>query len=353
MDQQDNGDSGTAGWDAINTALAAVYPAQEPKHYGTLVSHTLGGNDPLDGISIYWNDTPRPHWHYVTYGFSELYGKQSDDPEESGFGFELTFRLAAEAGESRASEPPAWPMNLLQNLARYVFSSGNVFEAGHHLDANGPIALDHDTLLRHLAFVADPQLPAINTPHGRLNFLQVVGLSDDEMAAIKRWSTQGVLDVLLPAMPLWITELSRPSLLDDPTRAAQVAAGSQRDGSSTGMLFVETLEWSNDGAVTTLVLGAGQVSGVLELLPLRLHHDKPLVVLGKERQWRFEPGAVDGLQLDEDSARCVLSDASVAALVASVRAERGVYPLPGGRLRIEVRPTLLRDGQGNVIAEIG
>ncbi|KAG1244126.1 hypothetical protein G6F66_015670 [Rhizopus arrhizus] len=51
-------------------------------------------------------------------------------------------------------------MNLLQNLARYVFGSGNVFEDGHHLNANGPIALETGTRLCHLAFIADPQLPA-------------------------------------------------------------------------------------------------------------------------------------------------------------------------------------------------
>jgi len=353
MAQQDSGQISTAGWDAINAAMAALYPGQTPRHFGTVLSHTLGGNDPLDGISVYWSDAPRPHWHYVSYGFSELYDKQSDDPQESGFGFELTFRLAAAPGENQHGEPPAWPMNLMQNLARYVFSSGNVFEAGHHLDANGPIALDTDTQLRHLAFVADPQLLAIDTANGRLNFLQLVGLSDDEMAAIKRWSTLGVLTVMAPAMPLWITELGRGSLLRDPALAAQLEAGSQREGSSTGMLLVETLDWRVDGGITTLVLGAGQVDSVLELLPLRLHHDRPLVVLGQQRQWRFEPGLMDDVQSDGDSARCVLSDSSLRAMLDSVRAERGVYPLPGGKLQVEVRPTLLRDGQGSVIREIG
>ncbi|MCD9087950.1 suppressor of fused domain protein [Stenotrophomonas sp. SY1] len=353
MDQQHRGDISTAGWDAINAAMAAVHPGQTPKHYGTLLSYTLGGNDPLDGISIYWSEVPRPHWHYVTYGFSELYDKQSDDLAESGFGFELTFRLAAAAGDGPDGEPPLWPMNLLQNVARYVFSSGNVFETGHHLDANGPIAQDAQTQLRHLALVADPQLPAIDTPNGRLSFLQLVGVTDDEMGAIKRWSTLGVLDVLMPAMPLWITELERDSLLADPALAAQVEAGSQREGSSTGMLFVETLDWSVDEQITTLVLGAGQVASVLELLPLRLLHDKPLVVLGREQQWRFEPGVADDLQLDDDSARCVLSDDSLRAMLQDMRAERGIYPLPGGRLQVEVKPTLLRDGEGNVILEIG
>ena len=39
----------------------------------------------------------------------------------SGFGFELTFRLRREPGETA---PPTWPATLLQALARYVFQSG-------------------------------------------------------------------------------------------------------------------------------------------------------------------------------------------------------------------------------------
>ncbi len=154
--QDDHDDTDTPGWDAINAALAPLYAGQEPRHFGTALPYTLGGQDPLDGISVYWADAPVPHWHYITYGFSELYAKESSDADASGYGFELTFRLAAEAGENAGSTPPVWPMNLLQNLARYVFASGNVFEDGHHLNANGPIALETDTRLCHLAFIADP-----------------------------------------------------------------------------------------------------------------------------------------------------------------------------------------------------
>ncbi|MDA5343261.1 suppressor of fused domain protein, partial [Stenotrophomonas maltophilia] len=166
--QDDHDDTDTPGWDAINAALAPLYAGQEPRHYGTALPYTLGGQDPLDGISVYWADAPVPHWHYITYGFSELYAKESSDADASGYGFELTFRLAAVDGESAGSTPPAWPMNLLQNLARYVFGSGNVFEDGHHLNANGPIALETGTRLCHLAFIADPQLPARETANGHL-----------------------------------------------------------------------------------------------------------------------------------------------------------------------------------------
>ncbi|MEG2806050.1 suppressor of fused domain protein [Stenotrophomonas sp.] len=346
-------DHGTPGWDAINAALAALYPGQEPRHYGTALPYTLGGNDPLDGISVYWADAPRPHWHYVTYGFSELYDKQSEDAADSGYGFELTFRLAAEAGQGADDAPPVWPMNLLQNLARYVFGSGNVFEAGHHLDANGPIALDTDTVLRHLALVEDPKLPPRETANGRVRFLQVVGLADEEMAAVRRWSTLGVLDAFAPAMPLWITDLARGSLLADPALATQVEAGSAREGSTTGILFVETLRWDRHGEEVELVLGAGQVPGVLDLLPLRLEHGRALTLADRERTWRFEPGDADQVELAEDSARCVLTPATLRALLAHVHAERGTYPLPGGRLRIRVEPTDLRDATGNVVRTLG
>lgn len=31
-------------------------------------------------------ETGVPHWHYVTYGYSELYEKECEDPAVSGYG---------------------------------------------------------------------------------------------------------------------------------------------------------------------------------------------------------------------------------------------------------------------------
>ena len=50
----------------------------------------LGGPDPLDGISVY---DAGDFWHFVSYGLSELYTKECEDPEYSGYGIELTFKL--------------------------------------------------------------------------------------------------------------------------------------------------------------------------------------------------------------------------------------------------------------------
>ena len=43
------------GWDAIDKAVDVLYPGAEPLHFGTVLKASMGGPDPLDGISIYQN----------------------------------------------------------------------------------------------------------------------------------------------------------------------------------------------------------------------------------------------------------------------------------------------------------
>ena len=142
-----------------------------------------GGEDPLDGISVY---RARRHWHFVSYGLSELYDKESDEPDVSGFGkFELTFACA----RGDEAEPPAWAVDFLQNLARYVFETGNVFEANHQFDLGGPIARGKDDRGARGGVRTRPGAPPITTPFGRVDFLQIVGVTRDEHA-----SSQGLGD---------------------------------------------------------------------------------------------------------------------------------------------------------------
>ena len=102
----------SSGWDAITNECNRIYPNQEnPKHYGTLISWKFGGNDPLDGISIYDGGN---YWHFVTYGLSELYEKETDDTEYSGYGMEFTFKLKKDNDEDEAVEA--------LNQASYKFS---------------------------------------------------------------------------------------------------------------------------------------------------------------------------------------------------------------------------------------
>ena len=151
----------------------------------------------------------------------------------SGYGFELTFRPTCRAVDEK---PPIWALNFLQNLGRYVFKTGNPFGVGHTLPLNGPIEQGSATLIHAVSFALDPQLPPISTPNGRVEFLQIVGLTMDELHAISSWNAEAFLDLRRFDDPLLLTELTRASWLDHPGFAAEVARRTEQDGSSCGWL---------------------------------------------------------------------------------------------------------------------
>ena len=197
------------GWDAIDEVVDALYPNQEPTHYAPDFPASLGGDSYLDGISVYQSDKQEPHFHFVTYGFSNLYyDEKSAGGDYSGFGFELTFRLK-KTGDKNVT----WAINFLQNIAKYVFTSGNYFEPYHVFPANSPIRLDYNTELIAVAFVLDPELGEIETPHGTVQFLQAVGITSKEFQMLKKDFSIGKVEELMGHLrkdnPLLITDLDR------------------------------------------------------------------------------------------------------------------------------------------------
>ena len=80
------------------------------------------------------------------------------------------------------------------------------------MDANGPICLDADTQLTALAFTHDPELAEIDTPNGKMEFIQMIGISEDELEAMQTWNTLGVLQAGIRQIPSYITDLTRTSL---------------------------------------------------------------------------------------------------------------------------------------------
>jgi suppressor of fused len=322
-------DDGTPGWDAIDAALDRLYPGVEPRHLGTMVRWRMGGPDPLDGISIY----RRPdHWHLVSYGMSELYQKESTDPTRSGWGFEFTIRVARNDSDGE----PIWAANLLQNVARYVFQSGNTFEAGHHIDLNGPINLDHpDTRIRAAAFITDPELDLIDTPNGRLEFLQLVGITPDEYEACKSWDTAKVLALIAARVPMLVTDLDRDSVLADPAAAALVVEGTARDGSNLGSLVVDVARWSAEPE-PVVTFGAYAAPRVAAALDGRLPFGRGLAVDGPENQILLRPDEQGFVTtIDEETVEIGLTAATAAELGAALRAGPGRHPISTG-LTVEV-----------------
>ncbi|MEO3944858.1 suppressor of fused domain protein [Gorillibacterium sp. CAU 1737] len=347
----------TIGWDAIEEQMRGLYGEQEPKHYGTLIPYQLGGKDPLDGISAYAAEEPTPHWHIVTFGFSELYGKESDYAEESGYGFELTFRVARENNEE---EPPAWALNLLQNMGRYVFSSGNVFRSGDYLDANGPICLGADTELTALAFVEDPELPAIDTPNGRVVFLQMVGITGDELEAMKTWNTRGMLRICEGYMPRYITNLSRHSLLEVPAIAEEVQKGIERDGSNTGFLFVDQLEWEPEKkrlfgkAPAVLTIGAKQAETIGKLIRGRISKNKELALVSRTVRVVLKPSDQAKVEEGEDEVVLYLTEAAVHELASQLKPQEGTGKLSAlDGITLTIVKTHIKDPDGTIVSTIG
>ncbi|MFC8618595.1 suppressor of fused domain protein [Micromonospora purpureochromogenes] len=350
-------DDAAPGWAAIDAALDQLYPGVEPKHYGTLLKWALGGPDPLDGLSVY----PRAdHWHFVSYGMSELYAKESDNADESGWGFEFTFRVARTAAES---DPPMWAANFLQNLARYVFGSGNPFGPGHHLDLNGSISLaEPDTAIRAIAFADDPELGVIDTPHGRLRFLQIVGLTLDEYSAIERWDAEGLLAAMAPSLPLLVTDLRRGNLTDEPGVATAVEEGVRRDGSSTGSLFVQEAGWRMEKGgwarrklTTTVTVGANAAERIGRVLRARLPFGRGLLIEAQNGSVGFRPGEqVTVTDAGDGFLEIELPPAVLPELIQVLRPVAGTYHLASApELVVEIARSQIRDQEGAVVAEVG
>lgn len=351
-------DVAAVGRDAITASLNALYKGRQPKHFENPHPMAQGGPDPLAGISVWQRAEPVPHWHYVTYGFSEQGAKPGKNPAVSGYGFELTFRLAATA---QASEPPMWPIHLLQNLGRYVFATGNIFNDGDRLNANGPIAHGTTTLLCALGFAFDAELPTIDTPNGQVRFLQVVGLTQDEEEAAQKWDTKKLMGMMLPYMPLWITNQERSSMMAFRAIQAKVAEGIRRDGSSSGVVFTDLLDITEKKRFLRepqvhIVLGARLVQQLTELFPLRLGHGKPFALCGpgwrlhfelakkKKNSWRVERGVI----------RFFIKPATVQEFATLLHTRQGVYKLPSFQnILWDVRQTTIRNAAGEIVDIIG
>ena len=112
------------GRDAIDAALERLYPdtlelriAGQPRSTGQAPS--------IAELAIFPSSQCQRHWHYVSYGLSEVGKKLTGDPYVSGFGFELTFRLLRGA----EAQAPRWPLAMLSALADHVLESGGRYAA--------------------------------------------------------------------------------------------------------------------------------------------------------------------------------------------------------------------------------
>lgn len=169
----------TAGWDAITAAFEKLYPNQtEPMHLGTLLPWRLGGNDPLDGISVYDGGD---FYHFVTYGLSELYDKESQDLEYSGYGFELTVKLKKEGLKDSDAEIQCMA-GILESIARITFNNHEIFQPMEYIYTGQTSGMDAEGKSKITGFITKlDEVGEIQTPNGKVQFVELIGMQDDEL----------------------------------------------------------------------------------------------------------------------------------------------------------------------------
>jgi hypothetical protein len=174
--------------------LDTLYPGQQPFFFVAPARWCDGGPDPLSGVSVFSHADG--HLHYVGHGLRDA----------AGFSFELTFRLAItlargspERGGSAVIElpAPAWPVRLMNEFARHAIKAKRPFGPGHYLclpEAVGAV--------RCGALVPDPQLARAEADP---EWLQIVGLREDELSVISEQGYDGFLCALAHRAPLFVT----------------------------------------------------------------------------------------------------------------------------------------------------
>lgn len=68
-----------------------------------------------------------------------------------------------------------------------------------------------------LGFVVDPSLGSVETPHGRVDYIQAFGLTQSEIDGLiaKRITCREIIDRLKAVNPLLITDLDRRDAASD------------------------------------------------------------------------------------------------------------------------------------------
>ena len=105
-----------------------------------------------------------------------------------------------------------WALDLLAQLARYTFQTGNFFEPGAYIPGDGSsLHPELGSAITGLAIVSDTTVAPIETVHGRVAFLQLVGLTQLELDAVTRDpdTLTGILERMRAENPELVLDMRR------------------------------------------------------------------------------------------------------------------------------------------------
>ncbi len=261
------------GETAIEGALRAVHPDAEPVRFGI----PEPGKRELAGCIAIRVEEPVPHWLVVSRGFTELGEKTEEDPEVSGWGFELTCRLPARSDEHDFG----WVLNWMQNIADYLEDKVSFLEPYHHMPMWKATQEDE---IAAVVFVDDIELGPARSQNGSFNFLQMVGLTSGEHQALEAWDGRALVELMRQRDPLLLMDVQRRSYLRESEFVRAVEEGRERDGSSTGVSYGVSLLWFVEPREIQLHLDERAARLFRESVRARLSHGKPMLFFGDPRK---------------------------------------------------------------------
>jgi len=202
-------------------------------------------------------------------------------------------------------------------------------------------------------FVEDPELPSQESANGKFEFIQVVGITLDELQAISGWDTRAFAEVLSAKNPLMVTDVSRTSILNDPEVASIVQTRTKQEGSSMGSVFSDRFSWEINEQLAEVSIGAKEVLNFGRMLRGRLPFDKPFNFIGSETMAVFRPGPEAAWTLEDGTLVIDIPPDRVEEL-GSIEGKRGSHEWSWFEgFKLHVVPSEILDRDGNVVETIG
>lgn len=112
--------------------------------------------------------------------------KETDNPEYSGYGMEFTFKLKKDNYEDEEKEIKCI-CGILQAIARITFSKGEIFNVFEYLYTGQTTGIDvkQQSNITGFITVPDNKFQTLNTPNGKVEFVEFIGVTNKEIEAVK------------------------------------------------------------------------------------------------------------------------------------------------------------------------
>ncbi|MDF0480671.1 suppressor of fused domain protein [Vagococcus sp. PNs007] len=164
------------GLDAIEKRLSKVYPLITPIYISIPVEKRA--KSPIEGFRIY--HVNNEYFHIVSLGMSELYSKKAAfSSRYSKYGYEMTAKLKVDTVEECY-----WLLDKMIEYGEHTKNTECYFIEDEVLSSNNkPFSSEmHYTTC---IVSEDPLLGKLETIHGEVQFLQLVGATEKDVCAIK------------------------------------------------------------------------------------------------------------------------------------------------------------------------